>query len=45
MKYFDDNWDPIKDEWVDAFINENFLNFINNRTEALNRNLKSVIRK
>ncbi|XP_022165268.1 protein FAR1-RELATED SEQUENCE 5-like [Myzus persicae] len=45
MKYFNNNWNPIKDEWVDAFINDNFLNFTNNRTESLNRNLKSVIRK
>lgn len=24
MKYFDKNWNPIKDEWVEVFINDNF---------------------
>lgn len=45
MKYFDNNWNPIKKEWVDAFINDNFLIFTNSSTESLNQSLNSVMRK
>lgn len=45
MQYYNLNWHPIKKQWVDGFINNNFLNFTNNRTESLNRNLKSIIKK
>ncbi|KAF0703489.1 protein FAR-RED IMPAIRED RESPONSE 1-like, partial [Aphis craccivora] len=45
MQYYNINWHPIKKQWVDGFICNNFLNFTNNRTESLNRNLKSIIKK
>ncbi|XP_050053743.1 uncharacterized protein LOC114128013 isoform X3 [Aphis gossypii] len=45
MQYYNLNWHPIKKQWVDGFISKNFLNFTNNRTESLNRNLKSIIKK
>ena len=46
-KYFEDNWHPIREEWVMGFMftTGNFLNRTNNRLESLNQKLKSGIDK
>lgn len=45
--YFDTNWHPIKEQWVDGLKSENitFMNRTNNRIECINQKLKSVITK
>lgn len=45
VKYMDENWDPIKDEWVIGLKSScgSFLNFTNNRLESINGKLKQVI--
>ena len=45
VDYFNENWQPIRDEWVMGmkFKVRNFLNTTNNRLESLNAKLKSVI--
>lgn len=45
VKYFNENWDKIKDEWVLGFksASGNFLNTTNNRLESINGKLKQVI--
>ena len=45
VDYFNENWHPIRDEWVMGMKFEvgNFLNTTNNRLESLNAKLKSVI--
>jgi len=46
-EYFDTNWHPIKEEWVECFKSNNvtFQNRTNNRIECINQKLKSVITK
>ena len=46
-EYFDTNWHPIKEQWVDGLKNDNvtFQNRTNNRLECINQLLKSVITK
>lgn len=42
-KYYNDNWDPIKEEWVYHFMKEgNLMNDTNNRLEGLNSSVKRV---
>ena len=45
VDYFNDNWHPIKEEWVMGFKAAcgSFLNFTNNRLESINGKLKQVI--
>ena len=45
--YFDTNWHPIREQWVDGLKNENitFQNHTNNRIESINQKLMSVITK
>lgn len=45
--YFNTNWHPIREQWVDGLKNENvtFQNRTNNRIESINQKLKSVITK
>ena len=45
--YFNENWHPIKEEWVMGFkfSTGNFLNATNNRLESINGKLKQVITK
>lgn len=47
VKYYNDNWHPIRMEWVKGFVCHagNFMNFTNNRIESINSKLKSVISK
>ena len=46
LKYFNKNWHPIRDQWVECLKNNiNFLNRTNNRLESINQKLKSVISK
>ena len=46
-EYFNNNWHPIKEQWVDGLKNDNvtFQNRTNNRLECINQKLKSVITK
>lgn len=45
-QYFETNWHPIKDQWVDCLKKDvAFLNRTNNRIECINQKLKSVITK
>ena len=46
-EYFDTNWHPIREQWVDGLKNDNltFQNRTNNRIESINQKLKSVISK
>ena len=46
-EYFQDNWAPIKDEWVLHYkaMCGSFLNSTNNRLESLNGKLKQVINR
>jgi len=46
-EYFDTNWHPIRDQWVDGLKNDNvtFQNRTNNQIECINQKLKSVISK
>lgn len=46
-EYFDTNWHPIKEEWVECFKSNNvtFQNRTNNRIECINQKLKGVITK
>ena len=45
LKYFDDQWHPIRKQWTMGmkYSTENFFNNTNNRLETLNAKLKSVI--
>lgn len=45
IEYFNDNWHPIRDEWVEGQKNRhsNFLNSTNNRLESINQKLKAVV--
>ena len=45
LKYFDDQWHPIRKLWTMGmqYSTGNFLNNTNNRLESLNAKLKSVI--
>lgn len=45
VHYFDDNWHPIRSEWVMGLKSScgNFLNSTNNRLESINGKLKQVI--
>ena len=45
LKYFDDQWHPIRKQWTMGmkYSTGNFFNNINNRLESLNAKLKSVI--
>ena len=45
IQYFNDNWHPIRNEWVEGFKNKytNFLNSTNNRLESINQKLKAVV--
>ena len=47
VKYMDENWNPIKSEWVMGLKSScgNFLNFTNNRLESINGKLKQVINR
>lgn len=46
-EYFDTNWHPIKEEWVECFKSNNvtFQNRTNNRIECINQKLKCIITK
>lgn len=46
-EYFDTNWHPIKEEWVECLKSNNitFKNCTNNRIECINQKLKAVITK
>ena len=45
IKYFDDNWHEIREQWVEGFKREscNYLNSTNNRLESINQKIKSVV--
>ena len=45
LKYFDDQWHPIRKQWTMGlkYSTGNFFNNTNNRLEFLNAKLKSVI--
>lgn len=45
IKYFNENWDNIKDQWVEGLKNEHFnlLTRTNNRLESINQKIKSVV--
>lgn len=47
VKYVDENWHPIKDEWVLGLKSccGSFLNNTNNRLESINGKLKQVIKR
>ena len=47
VSYFDENWHPIRNEWVLEMksSNGNFLNFTNNRLESINGKLKQVVNR
>lgn len=47
IEYFNTNWHPIREQWVDGLKNDNvtFQNRTNNRIESINQKLKSVISK
>jgi zinc finger SWIM domain-containing protein 3 len=46
MDYFNTNWHPIREQWVDVLKNDvTFMNRTNNRIECINQKLKSVITK
>ena len=47
VKYFDENWHPIKSEWVLGLKSMcgSFLNATNNRLESINGKLKQVINR
>lgn len=47
VKYFDDNWHSIKNEWTlsENYMQSNFLNVTNNRIESLNQKIKSVVKR
>ena len=47
ISYFNENWHPIKNEWVLGMksCTGNFLNFTNNRLENINGKLKQVINR
>lgn len=44
LDYFNDNWHNIRDEWVlfGRNGNSNYFNNTNNRSESMNKNLKSI---
>eukprot|EP00118_Oscarella_pearsei_P022379 m.257443 g.257443 ORF g.257443 m.257443 type:complete len:148 (+) comp40409_c0_seq24:702-1145(+) len=45
IDYFEKNWHPIRQQWVEGFKNSfsNFMTNTNNRLEAINQKLKAVI--
>ena len=49
VNYFNDNWHPIRNEWVLGWVLGmksncgSFLNFTNNRLESINGKLKQVL--
>ena len=47
VKYFKDNWEDIKEQWVQVYQQKsgNLLNETNNRLESFNQKLKAVITK
>ena len=47
IEYFNTNWHPIKEEWVECLKSNNitFQNRTNNRIECINQKLKAVITK
>ena len=47
IDYFNKNWHAIRAEWVEGLKNNacNFLNRTNNRLEAINKKIKSVVQK
>ena len=47
FKYFEENWHPIKQEWVLHYkaMSGSFLNSTNNRLESINCKLKQVINR
>ena len=47
IEYFNTNWHPIKEEWVECLESNNitFQNRTNNRIECINQKLKAVITK
>ena len=46
MDYFNTNWHPIREQWVDVLKNDvTFMNRTNNRIECINQKLKSMITK
>ncbi|KAG1665902.1 Protein FAR-RED ELONGATED HYPOCOTYL 3 [Nymphon striatum] len=47
MEYFDKNWHPVREQWVEGFRNDylNLMTRTNYRLESINQKLKSVITK
>ena len=45
IKYFDENWHEIREQWVEDLKREacHYLNSTNNRLESINQKIKSVV--